>query len=475
MSHLPIFVNTSQNAILLIGAGAIALAKLRLISDYSNNITVVSKEYSPLFVEYSKNLKIKLIKDSFKEEHLDGHDIIIAATNDKKANQEISDLSKKRNLLINVVDDSALCNFIFGAVVKRGKLNIAISSNGYAPVLARYVKQKIEFILPNNFAKLAEFFAKYRSLFKEKFKDIQARRLFMQDVIEGAIAEEIMSGNEKKSEKMLYEALDKKANKAQAAVYFIGAGSGDPELMSLKAIRLISKADIILHDRLVSPEIFNFARKDAEKINVGKKKDFHRYKQSEINELLRKYAKENHIVVRLKGGDPAIFARLDEEIDAIRDLNVPYQIVPAVTAASAAAASLGIPLTKRNVIRGTRFLTLYKNDLLRPEYWQELAKSEDSLVFYMSSHNIDKICENLILHGKDPQSSILLIEQATTPFQREYAASLADFNKKYGDIKFKSPSLIIIGNILQGYENYVWKERNENNIEYFEQLTPREL
>lgn len=473
MPYLPLFINTSKKAVLLVGAGNIALAKLKLITDFSNDITIVARNFNGSLLEFAQNYPIKLIKSNFKKSHLNNHQIIVAATNDKELNKEISLLSHKKGLLVNVVDDADLSNFIFGAVVKRGDINIAISSNGSSPVLTRYIKQRIEEILPLNFAKLAKFFAKHRKLIKDKLTNLQARRLFVTNIIEGNVAEELLTGNEKTAEKLFLNILSSQDNMAKAAVYFIGSGPGDPELITLKAKRLISKADVILHDRLVSQEIFNFARKDIIKINVGKKRNFHRYTQDEINNLIREYALAGKIIIRLKGGDATIFARLDEEINAIKDLNIPYQVVPGITAASGAAASLGVSLTKRNLVRSVRFLTLYKKDLINKEYWQILAKSNDSLVFYMSSNNIFEICQQLALHGKPLDTPVLLIEQATTPLQKEYGATLGNYYQTYQGYEFESPSLVIIGDILTEYKKYAWQEEKKLIGKYFPDLMVR--
>jgi uroporphyrin-III C-methyltransferase/precorrin-2 dehydrogenase/sirohydrochlorin ferrochelatase len=473
MPYLPLFLNTDKKNIILIGAGAIAFAKLKLIINFTDRVTIVSKEFDTDLLEFTKNYNIKLIKESFREEHLESFNLVVAATNNDVANHKIAECAEKRSMLINIVDNPKLSNFIFGAVATRGKVTIAISSAGVSPVLTRYLKQKIEQVLPLNLTKLGDFLAKYKNLLRVKLTNLQSRRMFWQDVISGPIAQEILANNDKKAEKLLLSQLENTSNDNQSAVYFIGAGPGDPELISLKAIRLISRADIILHDRLVSEDIFNFIRREAVKINVGKTKNLHRYTQAEINELIKKYALEGKIVARVKGGDPTIFAHLEEEIAIVNKLNIPYQVVPAVTAASGVAAYLGISLTKRNEVRGVKYLTLYKEDLINDLYWQELSHINDSLVFYMSSHNIFKICQNLIAHGKDANTPIILVEQGTTIMQKEYFATLENFEQLYGEIKFKSPAIVIIGEVLHKYKDHSWREELLETDDYFTKLTVR--
>jgi len=393
--YFPLFLNISQLKFLIIGAGNVGLAKLETILEFSENITVISKNIAPQTAELIAKHKLKFIQDPYDQKQLADFDIIIAATNDSDTNHQISLDAKSQKKLINVVDDPKNSQFIFGASLKRGKIILSAATSGVSPVLARLLKQKLQNLLPENFSFLSDFLAQNKELVKEKLSDLQARRVFWQEAISGLIAEEVLLGNFKKAQKLLEEKLENFSNKKEAAVYFIGAGPGDPELLTIKGMNLLSSADVVLYDRLVSPLILAHARKDALKINVGKTRDFHRYSQEEINQLLQKFAREGNIVARLKGGDASIFAHLSEEIDAISALNIPYQIVPGITAASAAAAYAGIPLTSRNSNKSVRFLTIYKNDLLDLNYLQELARSEDTLALYMSSHNMNEISQRL--------------------------------------------------------------------------------
>ncbi|MBT4921889.1 MAG: uroporphyrinogen-III C-methyltransferase [Rickettsiales bacterium] len=471
--YLPVFLATDKNKILLVGGGDIAMAKLSLISDFSENVTIIAKELHGDLRALAQSKNFVVIEAEFAVKQLVGFDIVVAATDDAKVNAEISKYAKQQNILVNVVDNSSLSNFIFGSIVKRDNLTIAISSNGISPVLTRMIKQKIEHFLPMTLGKLTNFIARYREQVKQALTSIQSRRLFWQDVIEGEIAEEVYSGNEQKAGELLEGALHSTEDKQQAALYLVGAGPGDPDLITLKASRLIAKADVILYDRLVSKQLFNFARKEVIKINVGKTKSLHRYHQSEINELIKEYGLKGKIIVRLKGGDTAIFANLTDEIAAAKEVGIPYQIIPGVTAASGAAAYLGMPLTTRDGVRSVRYLTYYKKDLLREDYWQELANSTDSLVFYMSTHHIEEIIDQLIKYGMDSAMPIIAVSQATTPFQSEYLATLADFNDKYAGHKFASPTIVIIGKAVNNYENCAWHESPKEPGMYFDRLEER--
>ncbi len=470
--YFPLFLNISGAKFLVIGAGKVALAKLETILEFSSNISVISKEVAPQTKDLISDHKIKFIQTSYDQKYLQEADIIIAATNDSELNRQIAFDAKAQNKLINVVDDPNNSRFIFGASVKRGEVILSVATSGVSPVLARLLKQKLQNLLPENLSFLSDFLAQNKLLVKEKLNNLQARRLFWQDVIQGTIANEVLQGNLKKAQYLLTEKLEKFTNRKEAAVYFIGAGPGDPELITVKGINLLSRADVVLYDRLVSPQILSHARKDAIKINVGKTRDLHRYSQTEINQLIRKLVLEGNIVARLKGGDTSIFAHLSEEIDAIIDLKIPYQIVPGITAASGAAAYAGIPLTSRNSNKSVRFLTIYKNDLVDLSYWQELAKSNDTLVLYMSSHNLGEVSQHLIAYEKDPKTPLAIIEQATTPFQKTSVTSLENFTKDFGSKKFTSPSIAIIGDVVNQHQQYRWLEENLDGI-YFNKLEVR--
>lgn len=462
--YFPIFININKIKFLIVGAGNVALAKLEAILEFGNgeNITLISKDFLPLTEKLAIDNSVKVIKDLYDEKYLSDFDVVIAATDDRQVNQKVADDAKKLGKIVNAVDDPANSDFIFGANAKFGDIIVSTGSRGVSPVLSRLIKQKIQALMPKNLTQISDFLAKNKELSRAKIKDLQTRRLFLQDVIEGPIANEIDTGNEQKAQELFEKNIEEVAGaeKNNAAVYFIGAGPGDPDLITLKAIKLLSRADIVLYDRLVAEDILSYARKDAIKINVGKTRDFHLYSQEKINETIRGYAKKGKVVVRLKGGDVSIFAHLSEEIDAIKDLDVPYQIVPGITAASGASAYAGIPLTSRDSNKSVRFLTIYKNDLVDQDYWQELAKSEDSLVLYMSSHNLVQVTNNLKEAGKNPNIALAVIEQATTKFQKVYESTIGGVEKDFNGKKFISPSLVIIGDIVKGHRDYKWREEN---------------
>jgi uroporphyrin-III C-methyltransferase/precorrin-2 dehydrogenase/sirohydrochlorin ferrochelatase len=462
-TFLPIFVNIEKKKTVVIGGGNIALAKLENILQYGNNITVIAKDFLDETANLCQNNNIAMLKSAYKIEHLQFGEIIIAATNDYNVNQEIAQDCQNLNKIFNAVDEPKISDFIFGANIKRGNLNIVISSSGISPVLARFIKQKIHRLIPENFTTLNDFIAKNRQKVKNKLTKIQPRRLFWESLLESNFTEEVIVGNYNKAQEILDNFLTKKENKLQSAVYFIGAGPGDPELITLKAIRLLSKADIVLYDRLVAKDILNFARRDALKINVGKRKNCHPYPQEKINKMLLQYAQEGNVIARLKGGDVTIFAHLSEEIQMLAQKQIPFQIIPGVTAASGASSYAGFPLTARNINNTVRFITVYKENLFDKKYWQNLAQTDDVLVFYMSSANLKIIAENLIKFGKKPQTALAVIEQATTIYQNTFVSSLEMAGKDLIDKeKFISPSLIVVGDVVKFHEKYQWLEEGKS-------------
>lgn len=469
--YFPLFLDITKSKFLLVGAGHIGLAKLETIVEFGGQALIVGQDILPQTQELATANNFEIIQDKYRKKYLKNVDIVIAATDDNKINNQIVKHATKLGKMINVVDDPKNSQFIFGAATRKGEITVSVSTAGVSPVMARLLKSRLHSALPVNLKSLSDFLVKNRQTVRDKLKDIQARRLFWQEALEGTVIAEIEAGNIDKAQNLLIEQLANHENHKQAAVYFIGAGPGDPELITLKAIKLLSKADVVLYDRLASNEILSYARKDALKINVGKICSNHRYTQEEINQLIVKYAKEGNIVARLKGGDTSIFARVSEEIDAILDLKIPYQIIPGVTSAAAAAAYSGFPLTSRDSNKSTRFLTIYKQDLIDENYWQELAKTNDSLALYMSSNNLSAITQNLIKYGKDPKTPLAIIEQASTPFQKTFISTLESFDKEFKDHKFVSPSITIVGDVVNYHQHQHWRQENLNvNGNYFDDI-----
>lgn len=471
MQFFPLFLRLAgDRRILIIGGGAVAQAKADALRPYADTLEVVAEQFTPATEAFLKAEGIAYRVATYNAELLNGVGLVIAATNKQDINRRIHADARARGVLVNVVDDPQYCDVIFPAIVRRGPLQIAISSSGLSPVLSRLVKQQIERVIPWQFEKLIEFTREKRTKVKSALNTLQKRRLLWHNVLEGNVAEEVLEGNADRAERLFDEALEEAQSiRSEAALYLIGAGPGNPDLLTVKAIRLISRADVVLYDRLIAPEILDmYARKEAEKVCVGKTKDYHLKSQESIDEMIARHLKAGKIVARIKGGDPSIYAHGAEEIAVARELDVPYQIVPGITAATGCAAAAGIPLTERGGAQSVRFLTLYKESLTDAEFWQSLKHSHnETLVFYMATHHRATLCEKLLEAGFKAATPVLAVEQGTTPQHREYEATLGSFGKKYANHTFQSPTLLIVGDVVRWRKEHSWKEAPKGESKAF--------
>lgn len=463
MQFFPLFLRlAAERRILIVGGGAVAQAKAEALQPYAATLEVVSDRFAPATEAYLQTQNIPYREAAYDSSLLEGVGLVIAATNKQEINRQIYQDARARGVLVNVVDQPEFCDVIFPAIVRRGPLQVAISSSGLSPVLSRLVKQQIERVIPWQFERLIEFTREKRTKVKQSLSTLQKRRLLWHSVLEGNVAEEVLEGNADRAESLFHEQMEEARDaKTEAALYLIGAGPGNPDLLTVKAIRLLSRADVVLYDRLIAPEILTmYARKEAEKICVGKTKDYHLQSQESIDEMIARFLKAGKIVARLKGGDPAIYAHGAEEIAVARELNVPYQIVPGVTAATGCAAAAGIPLTERGGAQSVRFLTLYNETLSDAAFWESLKHSHnETLVFYMATHHRALLCEKLQGAGFAASVPVLAIEQGTTPQHREYEATLADFGSKFAGHTFQSPTLLIVGDVVRWRKEHGWKEQ----------------
>lgn len=473
MAYIPLFLRANpQEPILIIGGGEIAAAKTEALASVGATLEIRAIKVNTSLKELCDKHKFFWREEMYDTNLLEGKRIVIAATDNNELNIRIAADARARGILVNVVDNPELCDFIFPALIKRGPLQIAISSSGISPVLARMVKHRIEQIIPVQYERLIAYMDRKKSYLRSVFTKIQPRRIFCEELIRGPIAEQILEGNSIQADLLFDHAIQAFPNVRQAALYLIGAGPGNPELLTLKAARLISQADIILYDRLISPIILDqYARKDAEKISVGKTRNHHLKKQEDILVLIEKHLRKGDVVVRLKGGDPGIYAHGAEEIEIARKLECPYQIVPGVSAALGCAAYAGFPLTERDGAQGVRFLTLYTKSLHDDSYWESFKHTlSDTLVFYMSTPHFSLLCEKLIESGRVPNTPLVVIEQGTTPYHREYGATLETFHSLLGKREFNSPALMIIGDVVRWRKELGWKEAPQEDGIYFDTL-----
>ena len=459
MDFLPLFHKLQARQVLVIGGGEVALRKARLLADAGAALRVVAPQVrDELSALARQSAQGELLLRDYQPGDLDGVALVIAATDDEALNAQVSVDAQARGIPVNVVDAPALCSVIFPAIVDRSPLIVAVTSGGDAPVLARLIRAKIETWIPATYGQLAGLAKKFRAQVKALFPDVQQRRVFWEDVFQGPIAESVFAGKLGEGERLLTAKVAGAAPRALGEVYLVGAGPGDPDLLTFRALRLMQQADVVLYDRLVAPAIIELCRRDAERVYVGKRRAEHALPQEQINERLVSLAKEGKRVLRLKGGDPFIFGRGGEEIEELAAHGIPFQVVPGITAASGCAAYAGIPLTHRDHAQSVRFVTGHLKDGSSDLPWQELSAPGQTLVFYMGLVGLPAICEQLIAHGRSAATPAALVQQGTTQNQRVFTGTLADLPRLVAEHEVHAPTLVIVGEVVQLREKLAWFE-----------------
>lgn len=457
MDYLPVFMNVQQQRCLLVGAGEVASRKAALLARCGAYLVVVAPLVRDEVAELVNTHQGEIHVRPFQPSDLDDVVLVVAATDNDEVNRQVSELARAQKLPVNVVDQTELCSFIVPAIVDRSPVVVAISTGGSSPVLTRQLKEKIDIMLPAAYGRLAFLLGSLRDRVKAGVSNFSKRTRFWEKLLSGPMPEMVLSGREAEAMELFELSLAAADDETlQGEVYLVGAGPGDPDLLTLKALRLMYAADVVLYDRLVSPEIMKRVRPDAERIFVGKEAKHHPVPQEEINEMLVRLAQEGKKVLRLKGGDPFIFGRGGEEIDRLAAAQLPFQVVPGVTAASGCAAYAGIPLTHRDYSQSVRFVTGHmKNDL--PDLdWPVLAREDQTLVIYMGLITLPVICEQLQAHGMAGNMPVGIVEQGTLPQQRVVTGTLADIADKVTAAGVKAPAIIIVGKVVQLHRELAW-------------------
>jgi len=434
----------------------VATRKARLLLRAGSNVTVVAPQISAELEQLLADHGGVWQQSRYQETDLHGKKLVVAATPERATNEQIYRHAMALSLPVNVVDAPELCSFIFPSIIDRDPLLIAITSSGKSPVLTRILRRKIEAMVPAAYGRLAEFAGRFRQLVKEHIVQDTPRRLFWEQAMDGTLAEQVLAGREQQAEAQLRERLQDTRALHGGEVYLIGAGPGDPDLMTFKAARLLQSADVVLYDRLVSPVIVDMARRDAQRIYVGKKRADHTVAQTDINQLLLELAQQGKRVVRLKGGDPFIFGRGGEEIELLAKHRIPFQVVPGITAANGAACYAGIPLTHRDYAQSVRFVAGYlKGDKVEHD-WSVFQSTTETLVFYMGLVGLPVICEQLQAHGRSPDTPVALVEHGTLLKQRVLLGTLATMAEVVEREKPTAPTLIIVGDVVRLHEDLSW-------------------
>lgn len=458
MDFLPLFHNLQGRHVLVVGGGEIALRKARLLADAGACLRVVAPEIDSQLVALVEQSQGLVHHRGYASGDLEGAVLVIAATDDEPLNAQISRDAQARGVPVNVVDAPALCSVIFPAIVDRSPLIVAVSSAGDAPVLARLIRAKIETWIPSAYGQLAGLAKRFRQQVKQLFPDVQQRRVFWEDVFQGPIAERVLSGQPAEAERMLAERVAGGVPKPLGEVYLVGAGPGDPDLLTFRALRLMQQADVVLYDRLVAEPIIEMCRRDAERIYVGKRRADHAVPQDQINRLLIDLAKQGKRVLRLKGGDPFIFGRGGEEIGELAAHGIPFQVVPGITAASGCAAYAGIPLTHRDHAQSVRFVTGHLKDGSSDLPWADLTSPGQTLVFYMGLVGLPIICEQLVRHGRSADTPAALVQQGTTRNQRVFTGTLGNLPQLVAEHEVHAPTLVIVGEVVKLRDQLAWFE-----------------
>ena len=467
MQALPIFFNIKNRHCVVIGGGDVATRKVTMLLKASAAITLYSPEICAELLEMAQKGKIKYINANFEPNQLTSACMVIAATDDEAVNIAVSVAAKAQNIPVNVVDAPDLCTFTMGSIIDRSPVVIAISSEGNAPVLARYIRAKIETMLPATYGRIADIAGEFRDKVKAKFATTQARRIFWEGVLQGPVVERVLSGQEQAARELLQNIIDDTdATVNKGEVFLVGGGPGDPDLLTFRALRLMQQCDVCVYDKLVSPEVMELVRRDAELIYVGKSRDQHTMPQEEINELLARLALAGKRVLRLKGGDPFIFGRGGEEIETLMEHGVPFQVVPGITAANGVSSYAGIPLTHRDYAQACLFITGHlkanaNKELILDLDWVAMSRPRQTVVIYMGLVGLKEICEKLIEHGVASTMNAAVIQQGTTQRQKVVTATLADLAEKVELAAMKPPCLTIIGEVVQLREKLNWFNIND--------------
>ncbi len=462
MDFLPVFLNIKNKTCLVVGGGDIATRKIMLLLQAGAQVSVVSPELDTTLKEYLVLGKIKFCAEYFHPEQLKNIVLVIAATNNRTTNLLVSEAAQQQQIPVNVVDNPDLCTFIMPSIVDRSPLLIAVSSSGQSPVLARLLRAQLEIMIPAAYARVAEIAGKFRQHVKERFTHPEKRRIFWEKALQGRFTEMVLAGKDKAAQEYLLQSLQhEKDESPQGEVYLVGAGPGNPDLLTFRAMRLMQQADVVIYDRLVSPAILDMVRRDATRIYAGKERNRHTLEQESINQLLVQLAQEGKRVLRLKGGDPFIFGRGGEEIETLASYHIPFQVVPGITAASGVAAYAGIPLTHRDYAQSCIFVTGHlKNNSIDLD-WPYLARPNQTIVIYMGLLGLPVLCQQLIAHGLPNTTPAAIVQQGTTQKQKIITGELQTLPDLVAAAKLTPPTLIIVGEVVKLHQNLAWFEPAE--------------
>lgn len=462
MRYVPFFLELKGKQGLVVGGGEIAARKARRLLDGGIKLKVVAPKICETMRRLESQPLCVIERRPFENRDLkDGISVIVAATDQRELNHRIAESAKAKGIWVNVADDADEANLLFPSLVDRNPLQIAISASGTSPSLSRLLRSYLEGFIPSGYTALAELLDRYRSRVKEKYPTIEQRRNFWDAVLRGRIADAVFGGRYREAEDGLLALLNDEqiAEKQIGEIYLVGAGPGDPDLLTIKALRLMQQADVVVYDRLVSDSVHRLLRPDIEKIYAGKQPSQHVMSQTEINQLLVRLAKQGKKVLRLKGGDPLVFGRGGEEIETLLEEGIPFQIVPGITAALGCAAYSGIPLTHRDCAQSCIFVTGHRKDGTVNLNWNLLVQPNQTLIFYMGLLGLEHICAALIEHDMPPDTPIALVMHGTMADQKVVVSDLTHITTEIQGADIKPPTLLIVGKVVNLYNKLQWYQK----------------
>ena len=469
MKFFPVFLDLRERDCLVVGGGAVAARKVASLLDAGARVTLVSPVLNPTLERRVMASELRHEARNFDAADIDGKALIIAGTDDDGVNRRVAELARAQNIPVNVVDQPELGSFIVPSVINRDPIQVAVSTGGASPVLARLLRARLETYIPSAYGRLARMVDGFRTRVQERFATSEERRHFWEHILEGPIAELLFAGRDADAEAALEKAVaGAKLPQFHGEVYLVGAGPGDPDLLTFRALRLLQQADVVVYDRLVAPPILDLARRDAERIYVGKERDKHTLTQEGINQLLVRLAKEGKRVVRLKGGDPFIFGRGGEEIEELMEEGIPFQVVPGITAASGCSSYAGIPLTHRDYAQSCVFVTGNLKDGTVNLNWKALAHPHQTVVFYMGLHGVPILSKELVAHGLPADTPVALVQQGTTQHQRVIISTLGDLPEDVEKSELKPPTLIIVGEVVRLHDKLDWFRPSDSGAAWSE-------
>ncbi len=451
MDWLPLQINVRHRPCLIVGGGEVAARKCEWLLRAGAKVILIAPRLHSILQERLDRKEIVYHAGEFAEHAaliLDSV-LVIAATNQPEVNREISFQAKRQGVWVNVVDNSHESSVIFPAVIDRSPITVAVGSSGQSPVLARLIKAQIERQLPTNLGMFASLLAQCRPRLLAAIPTRDQRQTFVEGLVEAFLAGRIADSLQPEIINQALNQAIEKCSSPVGKVFIVGAGPGDPDLLTLKAHRLLQNADVVLYDQLVSAEILEYIRRDAQKISVGKRSGHHSCEQTAIHQQMLSHAQAGLQVVRLKGGDPALFSRLGEEIEFLSAHRIPYEVIPGITAALGCAAAIKIPLTHRSLANGCCLVTAHS---CRDQGidWRTLAANQDkTLVFYMGVKAVKEISAQLIAAGLPETTPMALVVDGTRRQQQLFVGAMADLPKQIDGMSFDGPGLILVGSVLR--------------------------